>query len=150
DQMLLAFLQRLDEPPCLPSNLLEGYVADTLSARESENVHAHLRQCVVCVSALARLQSMHADEPAPPARRSADPGLTRFVAQRMIGGSAAFNGVRDQIERLLPRLSRGGLPNLLIQGETGTGKGVLASFIHRAGPRADGPFIDVHCAAIPE
>jgi len=38
----------------------------------------------------------------------------------------------------------------LIQGETGTGKGLVAHHIHQTGPRADAPFIDVNCAAIPD
>ena len=39
---------------------------------------------------------------------------------------------------------------VLIEGETGVGKGVLAKILHRLGPRAAGPLIEVNCGAIPE
>ncbi|MDQ0247315.1 transcriptional regulator with PAS, ATPase and Fis domain [Bacillus fengqiuensis] len=39
---------------------------------------------------------------------------------------------------------------ILIQGESGTGKGVLAHFIHRISKRKNGPFLTINCAAIPE
>ena len=42
------------------------------------------------------------------------------------------------------------LPPILIQGETGTGKGLLARAFHESGPRSAGPLVEVNCGAIPE
>ena len=48
----------------------------------------------------------------------------------------------------LPRLAAGRIP-MLILGETGAGKEVLAERIHRMSPRRDAPFVRLHCAAMP-
>jgi DNA-binding NtrC family response regulator len=63
---------------------------------------------------------------------------------RVLGQSSAMR----RIFAMLPGLaaSQG---TLLIDGETGTGKGLLAEAIHEAGPRAKGPFVVLDCASIP-
>jgi DNA-binding NtrC family response regulator/tetratricopeptide (TPR) repeat protein len=71
---------------------------------------------------------------------------------RLEGDAPAIAALREQIRRLTAFDGIGGamVPALLLQGETGTGKGLIARIVHDAGPRARGPFIPVNCAAIPE
>jgi transcriptional regulator with AAA-type ATPase domain len=68
----------------------------------------------------------------------------------LIGESPAIESLRQEVRRLLGARTTGRLPAVLLQGETGSGKGLVASILHGDGPRAKGPFVDVNCAAIPE
>jgi DNA-binding NtrC family response regulator/predicted ATPase len=73
-------------------------------------------------------------------------------AERMVGNAPVITALRQQIHHLATFDAVGSphVPTVLLQGETGTGKGLVARVLHDAGPRARGPFIDVNCAAIPE
>ncbi len=72
-------------------------------------------------------------------------------ANGLIGGSEAMQHLRHTVERLRGvQRAKGGGPTILIVGETGTGKGLLARTLHQNGVRKGGPFIEVNCTAIPE
>src|SRR5262245_8667822 len=73
------------------------------------------------------------------------------VVPELLGESVEMAALREQIARLLTRPAEGRrFPPILIEGETGTGKSVLAKALHRASVRRDGPFIPVNSTAIPE
>jgi DNA-binding NtrC family response regulator len=63
----------------------------------------------------------------------------------IIGSSEPMQKVFGVMEKVIPSKS-----NILITGESGTGKGLVAQAIHEAGTRKDKPFIAINCGAIPE
>jgi two-component system nitrogen regulation response regulator NtrX len=62
----------------------------------------------------------------------------------MVGDSEAMKKVREMIERVAPTEAR-----ILITGDNGTGKELVARMLHEKSSRAAGPFVEVNCAAIP-
>src|SRR5215813_12186488 len=70
----------------------------------------------------------------------------------ILGSASQIIALRAQIERLASFDAPGNphVPTVLLLGETGTGKGLVARVMHESGPRAGGPYVDVNCAAIPE
>ncbi|QID16412.1 sigma-54-dependent Fis family transcriptional regulator [Nitrogeniibacter mangrovi] len=70
----------------------------------------------------------------------------KFAPEAFIGTSPAAARVRA----MLGQLAQVPISSVLLSGETGTGKGLAAKILHYSGPRSDGPFVDVNCAAFPK
>lgn len=81
---------------------------------------------------IAHAPSAMVAEPKPPSR----------------GGIVANSPAMTELLAMAKRVARGNIP-VLLHGETGTGKEVLAHFIHDNGPRRTKPLVAVNCAAIP-
>src|SRR5947209_12695679 len=81
-----------------------------------------------------------------------DPVPHAHPTDRIVGNVPAIQALRAQIRHLAAFDTVGSafVPTLLLHGETGTGKGLVARVIHDSGPRAQGPVVEVNCAAIPE
>lgn len=73
-----------------------------------------------------------------------DRGLTERRFEQIIGSSPALESVLAQVERVAPTDS-----TVLILGETGTGKELIAKAVHNVSARCGRPFVKLNCAAIP-
>ncbi|HEY8995565.1 MAG TPA: sigma-54 dependent transcriptional regulator [Lacunisphaera sp.] len=68
----------------------------------------------------------------------------KFNVEGIVGHSPKLTEVIDRVKLVAPSKA-----TILIEGETGTGKELIAQAIHQASPRARAPFVPVHCAALP-
>ncbi|MBK1857521.1 sigma-54-dependent transcriptional regulator [Cerasicoccus arenae] len=68
----------------------------------------------------------------------------KFSFQGIIGNSAPLQQVLEEVKQVAPSKA-----TVMIYGETGTGKELVAQMIHQNSPRSRGAFVPVHCAAIP-
>lgn len=96
------------------------------------------------VSLAQRVLRQRASAAEPPAAAIAPPGAPRVSPPEIIGSAPAMQGVF----RAIGRLSGSNL-NVLITGESGSGKELVARALHRHSPRAQQPFIAINTAAIP-
>lgn len=70
--------------------------------------------------------------------------VTKINQSEMIGSSAAILKIKETIDKVAPSDAR-----VLITGENGVGKELVARALHEKSSRANGPFIEVNCSAIP-
>jgi two-component system nitrogen regulation response regulator NtrX len=78
-------------------------------------------------------------------RLASENRVLRHEADEMIGASPAMRKLRETVEKAAPATA-----TVLITGESGSGKELVARAIHRASPRRDKPLVEVNCAAIPD
>jgi formate hydrogenlyase transcriptional activator len=83
--------------------------------------------------------SFEVEDGAPDSDQLRDSGLPRIV-----GNSAALREVIEMVQVVAPTDA-----TVLVNGETGTGKELIAEAIHKCSRRSNGPFVKVNCAAIP-
>ncbi|MBB5393143.1 MULTISPECIES: sigma-54-dependent Fis family transcriptional regulator [unclassified Herbaspirillum] len=91
-----------------------------------------------------RQSGAHAPQPAS--------SQTASQSQRRMSGLRYLNTGDPQVAALIDKVNKvlGRDIPILVMGETGTGKELLAQAIHNDSPRAEGPFVAVNCASIPE
>jgi two-component system nitrogen regulation response regulator NtrX len=94
---------------------------------------------------LERLLVLLRNATATQALRSENRRLQKTWALPIVGRSPAIRKLLDEIERAGPSTAR-----VLIQGEHGTGKELVARALHASGPRRAMPFVAVNCSAIPD
>ena len=135
-----------DEPRATAVLLLAGSVASALTPRVRAAVEALVEPLAPALRHYVRSRDAAAlHEAAEADRRSLLGRLGRKdLAEAIVG---ADSGLREVMERVA-QVARSDAPVLLL-GETGSGKEVVARAIHRQSPRAEGPFIRVNCGAIP-
>ncbi len=128
-----AILVRIDPAERADAALLESAGASRVMLRPTEHARPGA-DAEAIVQELDRLPRRSPSTP-PPAR-----GLDALV-----GNSRALQALRT-----LARRAARSQASILVSGETGTGKELLARAIHEESPRSKGPFIAINCAAFPE
>lgn len=89
---------------------------------------------------IQRLQEMLADD-----NRYLNRQIYKMAGDEVIGQHFGLRDVMEMVRQVAPLSSQ-----VLLLGETGVGKEVIANAIHHSSPRANGPFIKVNCGAIPD
>ncbi|ASL26773.1 sigma-54-dependent transcriptional regulator [Azotobacter chroococcum] len=149
---LIARVRALD--PQIKPIVMTGYgnVEDAVAAMKAGSYHYLTKPVVLAELKLLIDKALEAQRLEHAlsfyqAREARDAGL-----DALIGSSPAMLAMKATVRQLLEaesRMTDADLPVVLIQGETGTGKELVARALHFDGSRRNGPFVEVNCASIP-
>jgi len=140
---LLPRLQGVDED--VPVILLTGHGSVDLAVQAIKEGAEHFLTKPVALPALEVVLRRALENRRTRQRQKAEEvQQRRQVVDPFVGASAAIRQLERQARKVL-----GAERPILLQAETGAGKGVLARWLHHHGPRADEAFIDLNCASLP-
>jgi len=128
----------------LPVIILTGHGTIDLAVRAIQEGADHFLTKPVELSAMLTLIARLLDN-----RRMRQVGLAgrtreqRLAIDPLAGGSQAMRALREHVAKIA-----GSDSPLLVEGETGTGKGLLAFWLHRAGKRKEEAFVDLNCGGL--
>jgi len=145
DGTALDLLSRFKElEPTVPIIVLTGFGSMELGV---ELIQSGAEQClskpVECSALLMIVQKLVENSRNQQKQLANSTRRRRVVLNPFLGESSAIKRLAEAASKVANSHSP-----VLLQGETGTGKGVLATWLHENGPRADESFVDVNCAGL--
>jgi DNA-binding NtrC family response regulator len=145
DGTALDLLPRIREfDASLPVVVLTGHATIDLAVRAvKEGADQFLAKPVELPALLVMLQRLIESQREKRRQIAGRARQCREAVDPFTGTSAAIRALAEQARRVVGTSSP-----ILVEGETGSGKGVLARWLHRNGPRAEEPFVDMNCAGL--
>lgn len=135
---------------CVPLTLAGrpiGALAAYFQAAKATDFLATVGALTVIATLIAQVRQAHHLEARvlPADEEHVEPQQAPFEYSNMIGGSVAMRHVYEQIGQVASTNA-----TVLVRGESGSGKELVAHAIHNNSPRAKAPFVKLNCAALPE
>ncbi len=147
----LAEVLRTKEPVFGKVNIIKGKQIEVLSNASPVMVEGEMRGAVVVFRDISDIRRMAQKlEESKEVINYLKEEINNLVAPKYSFADLIGNNERFLKCIKIARQAADNLSTVLITGESGTGKELFAHAIHKEGSRADGPFIKVNCAAIPE
>ncbi len=135
-------LKRVD--PGVPLVILTGHGSIELAVQAvKEGAEQFLTKPVELPALLVVLQRLLEDQRNRQKQLAGKSRQAREIVDPFLGTGAAIRQLAEQAHKVLSSESP-----ILIQGETGVGKGVLARWLHEHGPRSEEAFVDLNCAGL--